>query len=82
MLDPWKKIYDRPRYVLKARDITLPTLPLSPSTQSYGFSSSQVWIWELDHKEGWALKNWWFWIVALEKTLESLGLQGIQINLS
>ena len=39
--------------------------------QSYGFSSSHVWIWELDHKEGWELKNWCFWSVMLEKTLES-----------
>ena len=41
------------------------------SSQSYGFSSSQVWMWELDHKEIWALKNWCFWIMVLEKTLES-----------
>ena len=39
--------------------------------QSYGFSSSHVWTWELDHKESWALKNWYFWTVVLEKTLES-----------
>ena len=38
---------------------------------SYGFSSSHVWIWELDHKESWAPKNWCFWTVVLEKTLES-----------
>ena len=43
-----------------------------PSSQSNGFSSSHVWMWELDHKESWALKNWWFWVVVLEKTLESL----------
>ena len=43
-----------------------------PQSQSYAFSSSHVWIWELDHKEGWALRNWCFWIVVLEKTLESL----------
>ena len=42
-----------------------------PSSQSYGFSSSHVWLWELEHKEGWALKNWCFWTVVLEKTLES-----------
>ena len=42
-----------------------------PSSQSYGFSSSHVWMWELDHKEGWVLKNWCFWTVVLEKTLES-----------
>ena len=39
------------------------------SSQGYGFSSSYVWMWELDHKEGWALKNWCFWIVVIEKTL-------------
>ena len=42
-----------------------------PSSQSYAFSNSHVWMWELDHKEGWALKNWCFWTVVLEKTLES-----------
>ena len=42
-----------------------------PSSQSYGFSSSHVWMWELDHKEGWVLNNWCFWTVMLEKTLES-----------
>ena len=42
-----------------------------PSSQGYGFSSSHVWMWELDYKESWALKNWCFWIVVLEKTLES-----------
>ena len=42
-----------------------------PSSQSYGFSSGQVWMCALDHKEGWALKNWCFWTVVLEKTLES-----------
>ena len=40
-------------------------------SQSYGFSSSHVWMWELEHKEGWALKNWCFWTAVLEKTLES-----------
>ena len=44
---------------------------LLPSSQSYGSSSSHVWVWELDHKEAWALKNWCFWTVVLEKTLES-----------
>ena len=41
------------------------------SSQSYGFSSSHVWMWELDHKESWALKSWCFWTVVLEKTLKS-----------
>ena len=54
--------------ILKSRDITLPT----KLSQSYGFSSSHVWMWELDHKESWVAKNWCFWIVVLEKTLESL----------
>ena len=43
----------------------------SPFSQSYGFSSSLVWIWELDHKGCWALKNWCFQTVVLEKTPES-----------
>ena len=42
-----------------------------PSSQSYGFSSSHVWMWELDHKESWTQKNWCFWTVVLEKTLQS-----------
>ena len=42
-----------------------------PSSQSYVFSSSHVWMWELDYKESWMLKNWCFWTVVLEKTLES-----------
>ena len=43
-----------------------------PPSQSYGFSSSHVWMWEFDHEESWAPKNWCFWTVVLEKTLESL----------
>ena len=43
-----------------------------PSGQSYGCSSSHVWMWELDYKESWAPMNWCFWTVVLEKTLESL----------
>ena len=42
-----------------------------PYSQGYGFSSSHIWMWELDHKESWAPKNWCFWTVVLEKTLES-----------
>ena len=50
-----------------------------PSSQSCGFSSSHVWMWALDHKEDWAPKNWCFWTVVLEKTLESpLGSKEIQ----
>ena len=63
-------LYLNGKYILKSRDITLPTkVHLS---QGYGFSSSHVWMWELDYKESWALKNWCFWTVVLEKTLESL----------
>ena len=54
--------------ILKSRDITCHKCP---SSQSYGFSSSHVWMWESDHKESWAPKNWCFWTVVLEKTLES-----------
>ena len=54
--------------VLKSRDLTSPNK--GPSSRSYVFSSSHVWMWELDHKESWALKNWCFWTVVLEKTLE------------
>ena len=53
--------------ILKSRDITNKGL----SSQSYNFSSSHVWMWELDYKESWALKNWCFWTVVLKKTLES-----------
>jgi len=55
--------------ILKSRDITF--LDKGPFSQSYVFCSSYVWMWELDHKESWALKNWCFWTVVLEKTLES-----------
>jgi len=55
--------------ILKSRGVTLSTK--GPSSQSYGFSSSHVWMWELDHKESWVPRNWCFWTVVLEKTLES-----------
>ena len=42
-----------------------------PSSQGHGFSSSHIWMWELDYKESWVPKNWYFWTVVLEKTLES-----------
>ena len=54
--------------IFKSRDITLPTK--GPSSQGYGFSSGHVWMWELD-KESWVQKNWCFWTVVLEKTLEN-----------
>ena len=55
--------------MLKSRDITLPTKV--HIVKSYGFSSSHVQMWELDHKEGWASKNWCFWTMELGKILES-----------
>ena len=69
MLAPWKKSYDQPRQHIKKQRHYF--VNKGPSSQSYGFSSSHVWIWELDYKESWALKNWCFLTVVLEKTLES-----------
>ena len=69
--------YDQPRQHIKKQRYYFANK--GPSSQSYGFSSSHAWMWELDYKESWALKNWYFWTVVLEKTLEeSLGLQGSQ----
>ena len=70
MLAPWKKSYDQPRQHIKKRRYYFTNKSLS--SQSYGFSSSHVWMWELDYKESWVLKNGCFWTVVLEKTLESL----------
>ena len=68
-LAAWKKSYDKPRrYIKKQRHYFSNK---GPSSQSSGFSSSHVWMWELDYKESWAAKNWCFWTVVLEKTLES-----------
>ena len=69
MLAPWKKSFDQPRQHIKKQRHYFANK--GPSSQSYGFSSSHVWMWELDHKEGWVLKIWCFWSVVLEKTLES-----------
>ena len=69
MLSPWKESYDQPRqYIQKQRHSFANK---GPSSQSYGFSSSHIWMWELDYKESWEPKNWCFWTVVLEKTLES-----------
>ena len=68
-LAPWKKSYDQSRQHIKKQ--THYFTDKGPYSKSYGLSSSYVWMWELDHKEGWALKNWCFWTVVLEKTLES-----------
>ena len=66
---PWKKSYDKPRQHIKKQRHYFANKGLS--RQSYGFSSSHVWMWELDYKKSWAPKNWCFWTVVLEKTLES-----------
>ena len=69
MLAPWEKSHDQPRqHIKKQRNDFANEGSLS---QSYDFSSSLVWMWELDYKENWALKNWCFWTVVLEKTFES-----------
>ena len=64
----WKESYDQPRQHIKKQRHYFTNK--GPSSQSYGFSSSHVWMWELDHKEGWAPKNGCFWTVVLEKTLK------------
>ena len=72
----WRKAMLNLDSILKSRDIIARK---GPSSQSCGFSSSNVWMWELDYKESWALKNWCFWSVVLEKTLESpVDCKGIQ----
>ena len=64
-----RKSYDKPRQHIKKQRHYFANK--GPYSQSYSFSSSHVWMWELDHKEGWVLKNWCFWTVVLEKTLDS-----------
>ena len=69
MLTPWEKSYDQSReHIIKQRCYFANK---GPSNQGYGFSSSHGWMWKLDYKDGWVLKNWCFWTVVLEKTLES-----------
>ena len=69
VLAPWKKSYDQPRQHIKKQRHYFASK--CPSSQRYGFSSSHVWMWELDYKESWVPKNWCFWTVVLKKTLES-----------
>ena len=66
---PWKESCDQHRQHIKKQKHYFANK--GPPSQSYGFSSSHVWMWELNHKESWVLKNWCFWTVVLEKTLES-----------
>ena len=69
MLAPWKKSSNKPRqHIKKQRHYFADKCPYS---QRYVFSNSHVGMWKLGHKEGWAPKNWCFWTVVLEKTLES-----------
>ena len=69
MLTPWKERYDQPgQHIKKQRHYFANKYP---STQGYCFSSSRVWMWELDYKESWVLSNLCFWTVVLDKTLES-----------
>ena len=65
-----KKSYNQPRQHIKKQRHYF--ADKGPSSQGYGFSSSHVWMWESDYKESWVPKNWCFWTVVLEKTLESL----------
>ena len=69
-LTPWKESYDQPRQRIKKQRHYSANKGLS--SQSYGFSSGHVWMWELDCEESWVPKNGCFWTVVLEKTLESL----------
>ena len=69
MLTPWKQSYDQPRQQIKKQRHHFADKSLS--SQSYDLSSSCVWMWKLDYKDSWALKNCSFWTVVLEKTLES-----------
>ena len=72
-----EKSYDKPRQHIKKQRHNF--ADKGPSTETYCFSSSHVWMWELDHKKGWVLKNWFFWTVVLEKTFESpLDCKGIK----
>ena len=66
---PWKESYDQTRQHIKKQRHYF--VNKDPSSQGYGFSSGHVWMWELDYKENWVPKNWGFWTVVLEKTLES-----------
>ena len=65
----WKESYDQPRQHIKKQRHYFANK--GPSSQGYDFSSSHVWMGELDYKESWVPKDWWFWTVVLEKTLES-----------
>ena len=69
MLTPWKKSYNKSRQHIKKQRHYF--ADKGPSSQSYELSSSHVWMWGLAYRESWVPKNWCFWTVVLEKTLES-----------
>ena len=69
MLNPWNESYDQPKQRIKKQRHYFANK--GPPSQSYGFSSNYVWMWELGYKKSWAPKNWYFWTMVLEKTLES-----------
>ena len=69
MLAPWKKSYDQPKQHIKKQRHYFANK--GSYSQSYDFAGRHIWMWELDYKESWVLKNWCFWTMALEKTLES-----------
>ena len=69
-LAPWKESYGKRRQLIQKQRHRFADRGLH--SQSCGFSSSREWMQELDHKEGWAPKNWCFWTVVLDKTLETL----------
>ena len=66
----WKESYDQPRQNIQKQRHYFANK--GPSGQGYGFFSSHAWMWELDYKESWVPKNWCFWTVVLEMTLENL----------
>ena len=80
MLAPRKRSYEKPRWHIKKQRHCFTDKGLS--IQSYGFSTSHVWTWDLDYKESWAPKNWCFWTAVLESSWESFGLQGDQTSQS
>ena len=71
ILAPWKESYDKARQLIKKQRHHFANKGLY--SWSYDISSSHEWMWELDHKEGWISKNWYLWVMVLQKTQESLG---------
>ena len=75
----WKKSYDQPRQHIRKQRCYFANK--GPSSQSCGFSSSHVWMWELDYKESWAPKNWCFWsVVLIENPLDSTEIKPVNLK--